>query len=260
MQRGRKLRLQRHDMGAAFHPGCHTADQATAPHADQQGVGQVARLLFQLQCQGARPCHHLGLVIGVGLQGASGLLARHTSIISLGVGCAGHDDLGSQCAQAGALGLRRHLGHKHLAAHAQSLGRSRHGNTGVAARGDDHAAVGHRIGQQAVQHAARLEAAAHLQMLQLQPDLCTVHPQGGAGQTQQRRAAQKMGLRGQALAGSRDGGAVDHAKGSVAKWPCSVERSPSAKGLCWHRRLQPHARMPIPWKQGWRLCAAHRRW
>jgi hypothetical protein len=56
-------------------------------------------------------------------------------------------------------------------AHPSARGRCRRGNAGVAAGGHDHAAGRNRVGQQAVEHAARLEAAADLQVLQLQPDL-----------------------------------------------------------------------------------------
>ncbi len=211
MQGGRTLGLQCHHMGSAVHPGGHAADEAAAAHADEQAVGQPAALLLDLQGQRAGAGHHLGLVIGMGLQRARGLLAGHAGLKGLGIRGAGHHHLGPQGAQPGALGLGRDLGHEHLAAHAQGLGGGRHGNAGVAARGDDDAAVGHGIGQQAIEHAARLEAATHLQLLQLEPDLVAIHPQRAARQAQQRRGTQKARLAGQLAAGSGDGGAMDHA-------------------------------------------------
>src|SRR6185369_9670790 len=59
---------------------------------------------------------------------------------------------------------------------------------------DDHAAGGNRVRQQAIEHAARLEAAARLQVLELQPDFGVRNTQRRAGQFPQWRAADEMGM------------------------------------------------------------------
>ena len=68
-------------------------------------------------------------------------------------------------------------------------------------------ASGSGFGAHAVEHAARLEAAADLQLLELQPELGAVDAELAAGDAQQRRAAH---VAGDARAGGLDvfGGGV----------------------------------------------------
>jgi hypothetical protein len=93
---------------------------------------------------------------------------------------------------------------------AQAAERARSGgggDAGVAAGGDDHAAGRDVVGQQPVVHAAGLEAAGDLEVLQLEPDFGAGYAEGAAGELPEGRAADE-GARvvTQAGGGGLDGG------------------------------------------------------
>ena len=131
-QGGRQHGLQGDHAGAVFKPRGHAGNQAAAAHAHQHAVRQ-AGLRLNLAGQGAGARGDLDLVVSVHQQGAALALALKAGFKRLRIGGTGHHHVRTQIAQAGPLGLRRHLGHKHLAAHAQAPGRRRRGNAGVAA-------------------------------------------------------------------------------------------------------------------------------
>ena len=191
MQRGRQLGLQRHHPGTLFKPGRQTTNQTAAAHTDQHAARQAA-LGLDLGAQGGSTGHDLHLVIGVHQHRAAEFLTRQAGFIGLGITFTCHGHCRAKLAQPITLGLARDGRHKHLAGHAQRLRRRRSRNAGIAARGNDHAGRGNRLGQHAVEHATRLEAAAHLLVLELEPDLGAVHAHRLAAQLPQWRFTQKV--------------------------------------------------------------------
>jgi hypothetical protein len=126
--------------------------------------------------------------------------------------------------QRRALGRAGDLGQEDLATRAERTRRMGHRDAGIAARGHHHAGRGHRQATHAVEHAARLEAAAELQVFELEPDLGHVEPELPAGQPPQRRAAH---VAGDAPGGEVDGGAVEGQIGWGHRGPrkcrCAIE-------------------------------------
>ena len=127
-------------------------------------------------------------------QCAGFLLAHQAGVQRVGIGCAANHHARPQCGQPGKFGRAGDVGNKHFARHAEFTGCRRRGNARVAARCHDHAAGRNRLGQQAVEHAARLEAAAGLKVLQLEPDFGAVHTQRPAGQLPQRSFMNKVAV------------------------------------------------------------------
>ena len=136
----------------------------------------------------------------------------------LGIDRAGDHHAGAELFQPRALGRRDHRRHEDLGAHAERLGGGGGGDAGVAARGGDHARGRDPVGEQAVEHAARLEAAGALQLLELEPDLevgagesqiaAAQHPQRRT--THVRRDTRRAGL---------DVVAVDHTRSTIIAMP-----------------------------------------
>ena len=187
-----------------------------------------AALLLDLARQRAGAGDHLGLVVGMRQQRAGFALARQAGLQRLA-----HRPRPSTTTWApssrslACLAGLRHCGHEHFALHAERARRRRGGDAGIAAGGDDHAAGGNGVGQQAVEHAARLEAAAHLQMLQLEPDLGAVQAQRRAGQLPQRRATQEDAA--WPLLEARAARRLDVLRGVKASGPWAAGTSPSPR-------------------------------
>ena len=191
VQRGRQIGLQRHHPGPLFKPGRQATNQTAATDTDQHAARQPG-LGLDLGAECGRTGHHLHLVVSVHQHRAANPLALQTGFIGLGITFTCHGHCRAELAQPIALGLAGDGRYKHLAGHAQRLRRRRSGNARVATRGNDHAGSGNRLGQHAVEHAARLEAAAHLQVLELEPDLGAVHAHRPATQLPQWRFTQKV--------------------------------------------------------------------
>ena len=190
VERWRECRFERNDTHATLEPAGDAGDQAAAADAHKQAV-RASALLLDLARQRARARNHFRLVVRMRQQRAGRALALDAGLEGFRVDAPGHHDCGAQLAQLRLLGRAAHRGHEHLARHAQRLRGGRCRDAGIAARSDDHAAGGNGVGQQPVQHAAGLETAAGLQLLQLQPDLGTVDAECSAWQFPQRRAAQE---------------------------------------------------------------------
>ncbi|ODV14151.1 MAG: hypothetical protein ABT20_00705 [Rubrivivax sp. SCN 70-15] len=184
----RERRLECVDVGPAFEPGGDAGDQPAAADADQHALGQ-AGVGLDLGRQRAGAGHHLELVVGVHQQRAAVALARQAGGERVGVGRAADDDARTQRRQRGALGGTADLGHEDLARHRQRTGRGGHRDAGIAARRDHDAGRRQRLRAHAVEHAARLEAARDLQLLELEPDLGDIEAERAPGQPPQRRAA-----------------------------------------------------------------------
>jgi hypothetical protein len=136
------------------------------------------------------------------------------------------------------------LGHEDLAAHAHRLCRHGDRDGGVAARGDDDASLGNRVRAHPVEHAAGLETAADLQVLELEPQLGAFDAELAARQAQQRRAAHVAGdalpRRGNVVARDLDARGISHGE-SVAQ-PLYCSDGHASHTFCPRPRAGAHAR------------------
>jgi hypothetical protein len=180
VQGGGGDRLDRDDADGGVQGRDHAGDQAAAADRDEHRVEAGRDLVEQFQAEGAVAGHHARVVVGVAEQRARRGGVDRGRRERLGVLVADLDDPGAQLAQLGDLDGGSGHRHEDLGGDAQLAGRVRRREARVSAGGrDDAGRRQRRSGQDLVDHAAGLERAGVLGLLELEPEVAVGPHHGG---------------------------------------------------------------------------------